>query len=69
MVFRVRAGSRLGRAPADSVVAFEIDHLEEVGRRSWGVQAHGIGRLVSGLLRWGVGERGLPAGACAYRGP
>jgi nitroimidazol reductase NimA-like FMN-containing flavoprotein (pyridoxamine 5'-phosphate oxidase superfamily) len=44
IVFRPGMGEGLSRAVADSVVAFEADHVGSDGRATWGVHVTGMAR-------------------------
>jgi hypothetical protein len=47
VVFRPRPGAGLSRAIANSVVAFETDHLEGDGPAGWDVHVTGVARAFS----------------------
>jgi nitroimidazol reductase NimA-like FMN-containing flavoprotein (pyridoxamine 5'-phosphate oxidase superfamily) len=47
LVLRLGSDEGLSRAVANSVVAFETDHLGSDGRALWGVQVTGVARMVT----------------------
>jgi nitroimidazol reductase NimA-like FMN-containing flavoprotein (pyridoxamine 5'-phosphate oxidase superfamily) len=64
VVFRTASSSRLAAATADTVVAFEVDEIDPVGRTGWTVLVTGVAsavRDVSTLLR--LDQLGLVAWA------
>lgn len=47
VVFRTRKGAKFGAAVADTVVAFEIDRIDEATRCGWTVTLTGRSRLIT----------------------
>ena len=48
VVFGPGPGDNLARAIANSVVAFEADHLASDGHADWGVHVTGVARMLRG---------------------
>jgi nitroimidazol reductase NimA-like FMN-containing flavoprotein (pyridoxamine 5'-phosphate oxidase superfamily) len=68
VIFRTRKGAKFGAAVADTVIAFEVDHIDEATHSGWTVTLLGRSRLVTnhaelerlatlGVVPWAPGER------------
>jgi hypothetical protein len=68
VVFRTRKGAKFGAAVADTVVAFEVDQIDEETHSGWTVTLLGRSRLVTskpeqerlstlGIAPWAPGDR------------
>ena len=68
VVFRTRKGAKFGAAVADTVVAFEVDRIDETTHSGWTVTLLGRSRLVTskpelerlatlGVAPWAPGDR------------
>lgn len=68
VVFRTRKGAKFGAAVADTVVAFEVDRIDEATHSGWTVTLTGRSRLVTdphvieqlaalGIEPWAPGDR------------
>jgi len=68
-VFRTRKGSMFGAGVAETVVAFEVDRIDEAAREGWYVTFLGRAKLITGTAEqsrlselgidpWAPGDRG-----------
>jgi nitroimidazol reductase NimA-like FMN-containing flavoprotein (pyridoxamine 5'-phosphate oxidase superfamily) len=68
VIFRTRKGAKFGAAVADTVVAFEVDRIDEQTHSGWTVTLLGRSRLVTapaeqdrlatlGITPWAPGDR------------
>jgi nitroimidazol reductase NimA-like FMN-containing flavoprotein (pyridoxamine 5'-phosphate oxidase superfamily) len=61
VVFRTEPDGMLARACAGTVVAFEVDDLDETGRSGWSVLVVGLAELLEGSAAVRAAESGLAA--------
>ena len=68
VIFRTRKGAKFGAAVADTVIAFEVDRIDEATQSGWTVTLIGRSRLVTakaeqerlamlGITPWAQGDR------------
>ena len=68
VIFRTRKGAKFGAAVADTVIAFEVDRIDEATHSGWTVTLTGRSRLVTakaeqerlamlGITPWAQGDR------------